>query len=173
MGMFKDCGCGCNGKKQEMKFKISLLSALIFFIVANPETYKLVSKVFGKWVCSAEGCPSFMGLLLHTLVFMLVVWGIMNIRKEYMEGEEKPIEPLSMDDSMGAPMNKKPTNGSSPKPSPSPSPKPPPKPLPRPSPMMPIDNKVPEDLSSFMPMGPSNTYQECSCSNGQRVLIMK
>tara|TARA_R110002072_G_scaffold157128_4_gene307639 strand:+ start:1962 stop:2471 length:510 start_codon:yes stop_codon:yes gene_type:complete len=169
MGMFKDCGCGCNGKKQDMKFKISLLSALIFFIVANPETYKLVSNIFGKWVCNVDGCPSFMGLLLHTLVFMLVVWGIMNIRKEYMEGEKEPptaaLPPMDdMEDPLAPPME---------------DPLTPPMPsndLIKPSSnmgMMPEMNDVPEDLSSFMPMEPSNTYQECSCSNGQRVLIMK
>jgi len=37
MGLFKDCGCGCNGKKQENKLIISIISALTFFIVANPD----------------------------------------------------------------------------------------------------------------------------------------
>ena len=34
MGIFKDCGCGCDGKKQEKKLAISFMAALIFFIIA-------------------------------------------------------------------------------------------------------------------------------------------
>ena len=45
MGLFKDCGCGCNGKKQEQKFLISIMSALVFFVVANPETFRIMRKV--------------------------------------------------------------------------------------------------------------------------------
>ena len=58
MGLFKDCGCGCNGKKQEQKFLISIMSALVFFVVANPETFRVMRKVFGSWVSSPTGCPS-------------------------------------------------------------------------------------------------------------------
>jgi hypothetical protein len=82
MGLFKDCGCGCNGKKQEEKFIISVISGLTFFIVANPETFRLVRRVLGSWIATPTGCPSTLGLLVHTLVFILVVWGMMNIKKE-------------------------------------------------------------------------------------------
>ena len=89
MGLFKDCGCGCNGKKQEQKFLISIMSALVFFVVANPETFRVMRKVFGSWVSSPTGCPSTGGLALHTIVFMLVTWGMMNIKRE----EYAPFEP--------------------------------------------------------------------------------
>jgi hypothetical protein len=82
MGLFKDCGCGCNGKKQEQKFLISIMSALVFFVVANPETFRVMRKVLGSWVSSPTGCPSTGGLALHTIVFMLVTWGMMNIKRE-------------------------------------------------------------------------------------------
>lgn len=82
MGFFKDCGCGCNGKKQEEKFMISVISGMTFFIVANPETFRLVRRVLGEWVATPTGCPSTMGLLVHTVVFILIVWGMMNIKKE-------------------------------------------------------------------------------------------
>ena len=82
MGLFKDCGCGCDGKKQEQKFLISIMSALVFFVVANPETFRVVRKVFGSWVSSPTGCPTTGGLALHTVVFMLVTWGMMNIKHE-------------------------------------------------------------------------------------------
>lgn len=85
--LFKDCGCGCKGKKQEHKFVISVMSALIFFVVANPETFQVVRRLVGGWVSSPTGCPTIRGLMLHSLVFMLVVWGLMNIRREGMENE--------------------------------------------------------------------------------------
>lgn len=82
MGLFKDCGCGCNGKKQEQKFIISLMSALVFFIVANPDTFRLLRTILGSWVSSPTGCPTTGGLILHTIVFMLITWGMMNIKRE-------------------------------------------------------------------------------------------
>jgi|SRR6056300_1584145 hypothetical protein len=82
MGLFKDCGCGCNGQKQQEKFIISVISGLTFFIIANPETFRLIRRILGSWIATPTGCPSTLGLLVHTLVFTLVVWGMMNIKKE-------------------------------------------------------------------------------------------
>lgn len=82
---FKDCGCGCGGAIAYEKFMISLLSAIIFYIVAHPTTFKVVRGFAGDWVSSATGCPSIAGLALHALVFMAIVWGLMcikNIRKK-------------------------------------------------------------------------------------------
>jgi len=81
MGLFKDCGCGCNGKKQEEKLIISVISGLTFFIVANPETFRIVRKILGPRIATPTGCPSTMGLLVHTLVFVLLVWGMMNLKR--------------------------------------------------------------------------------------------
>ena len=80
--LFKDCGCGCNGKKQEKKFLIALMSALLFFVIANPTTFRIVRKIFGNWVSTPTGCPSTYGLLLHSLVYLLISWGMMNLKKD-------------------------------------------------------------------------------------------
>ena len=80
--LFNDCGCGCKGKKQEQKFLISIMSALVFFIIANPDTFRITRRIFGKWISSPTGCPTGKGLMFHTLVFFLVVWGMMNIKRE-------------------------------------------------------------------------------------------
>lgn len=97
MGLFKDCGCGCDGKKQEYKFMISLMSALVFFIVANPDTFRLMRALLGSWVSGPNGCPTTGGLILHTIVFMLVTWGMMNIKREsyapYVPDEAMPVGP--------------------------------------------------------------------------------
>lgn len=52
--------------------KKNLLPFIVFFIVANPATFKLVRSVAGSWVASAEGLPTTAGLLLHALVFVLL-----------------------------------------------------------------------------------------------------
>src|SRR5210317_1451502 len=85
MGLFKDCGCGCDGQKQQEKFITSLISGLTFFIIANPETFRLVRRVLGPGIATPNGCPSTVGLLVHSLVFILVVWGMMNVKKDMPE----------------------------------------------------------------------------------------
>jgi len=87
MGLFADCGCGCDGKKQEKKLLISLMAALTFFIIASPETFRIMRSILGKWVSSPTGCPTHSGLILHTIVFLLVTWGLMNIKNEGYEPE--------------------------------------------------------------------------------------
>ncbi len=87
MGLFADCGCVCDGKKQEKKLLISLMAALTFFIIASPETFRIMRSILGKWVSSPTGCPTHSGLILHTIVFLLVTWGLMNVKNEGYEPE--------------------------------------------------------------------------------------
>jgi hypothetical protein len=62
-----------------LKAKYALYSTLVFFLVANPETYKLLQKFLGRWVdiASAGGCPTASGFFLHTGLFFLILWGLM------------------------------------------------------------------------------------------------
>ena len=161
MGLFKDCGCGCDGKKQEQKFLISIMSALVFFVVANPETFRVMRKVFGSWVSSPTGCPSIGGLALHTIVFMLVTWGMMNIKRE----EYAPFEPMTEE-----------VVGPSPFPGPAPGPTPPPKMADMPSP---LPGMAEEQFSVFesgmklesMDLTTNNEAVTCSCSDGRNIII--
>jgi len=98
MGFFKDCGCGCGGSKARDKFVISVISALIFFIVANPSTFIIMRRILGAWVSSPNGCPSIAGLTLHTIVFLLIVWGMMQIQKEGFAGEGEPATEIEISD---------------------------------------------------------------------------
>tara|TARA_R110000803_G_scaffold62423_2_gene122784 strand:- start:1377 stop:1820 length:444 start_codon:yes stop_codon:yes gene_type:complete len=143
--------CKCE-KSQYDKLTISIISALVFFIVANPETFKLVRRVIGSWVATPTGCPSMTGLVLHAAVFMLVVWGMMNIKKEKMEGEEVVMEEEMMVE----------------------------EPMPEPEPMMePVVRTPPNEMSKLLGMDmdmadamESGTYKTCGCSDGSRVVIM-
>ena len=58
-----------------LKAKYSFISALVFFIVANPETYKLTQTLFGSFFM-VEGLN---GLLLHTIIFFFAMLGLMLI----------------------------------------------------------------------------------------------
>ena len=58
------------------KWRISLFSAVLFLLVVTPMTYKLTDKLFGKLlgkIADANGSPTWTGILLHTVVFMLLV----------------------------------------------------------------------------------------------------
>lgn len=85
MGLFKDCGCGCDGRKQQEKFVTSLISGLTFFVIANPETFRVMRRILGPRVATPTGCPSTLGLLIHSVVFILIVWGMMNVKQELPE----------------------------------------------------------------------------------------
>ena len=145
-----DCKCE---KSQRDKLMISIISALVFFIVANPETFKLVRRLIGSWVATPTGCPSMTGLALHAVVFMLVVWGMMNIKREKMEGEEVVMEEVE----------EVPTA-----------------PMPEPEPVMePVVQEPPNMMSKVLGMDmdmadamESGTYKTCGCSDGSRVVIM-
>ena len=62
-----------------LKAKYAFYSALIFFLIANPETFRLTQRVFGAILTIADsgGCPTSLGFFFHTALFVLVLWGIM------------------------------------------------------------------------------------------------
>ena len=76
-----ECGCGCGGAKKSdwVKAKYAFYSALVYFVISNPEMFKLTRGVFGAMIGTEDGCPRTGGLFLHTLVFMLVVFLLMKI----------------------------------------------------------------------------------------------
>ncbi len=62
-----------------LKAKYSFYSTLVFFLVANPETYKLMQRALGSLttIASDSGCPTPVGFFLHTFFFFLILWGLM------------------------------------------------------------------------------------------------
>lgn len=62
-----------------LKAKYSFYSTLVFFLVANPETFKLTQRLFGSLfsIASDGGCPTAYGFFFHSLLFFLVLWGLM------------------------------------------------------------------------------------------------
>ena len=68
-----------------LKAKYSFYSTLVFFLVANPETYKILQWALGGIVgtlSSPSGCPTPLGLFLHTIVFFLVILALMMFPRD-------------------------------------------------------------------------------------------
>jgi len=66
----------------DTKWKITFFSALIFLLVVHPMTYKLTQNLFGGVlgrISDPSGCPTMIGLALHTLVYILLVRGSMDM----------------------------------------------------------------------------------------------
>jgi hypothetical protein len=61
-----------------LKAKYSFISALIFFIVANPETYKFTRTMFGSIIDLTQSMGA-NGLLLHTVIFFFAMLGLMMV----------------------------------------------------------------------------------------------
>jgi hypothetical protein len=65
------------------KWEISIFSALIFIIVIHPYTYILTQKILGGIVgkiADSSGCPTIIGLVIHTIVYVLLVRGSMDLK---------------------------------------------------------------------------------------------
>lgn len=58
------------------KWIISLMSGLLFLLIASPFLYSTVGKLAGMVglnTSSASGCPTILGLVLHAVVFTVIV----------------------------------------------------------------------------------------------------
>lgn len=64
------------------KWQISIFSSLIFILVIHPYTYKLTQKMLGGLlgkISRSNGCPTTLGLVIHTIVYVLLVRGSMDM----------------------------------------------------------------------------------------------
>ena len=48
-----------------MMLQKKIIPFIAFFLVANPEAFKLVRKLLGTWVANSYGLPTQAGVLLH------------------------------------------------------------------------------------------------------------
>jgi len=62
-----------------LKAKFAFYSTLIFFLVANPETYKMTQQLLGHifTISSESGCSTPYGFFFHSILFFFILWGIM------------------------------------------------------------------------------------------------
>jgi len=76
--------CNC-GKKEELsninKWKYTIYTSVILFLIFNPFTYKISNLILGKIIGITEinGCPTILGLIIHIIIFTLVIRYIMEL----------------------------------------------------------------------------------------------
>jgi hypothetical protein len=63
-----------SGKTNQEKWMCTFYTTILFFVIVNPMTYKLVNKLLRRFVTIADraGCPTFSGMLVHGVVFALL-----------------------------------------------------------------------------------------------------
>jgi hypothetical protein len=79
------------------KIKYSFYSALVFFLIGNPETYKFTNSIFGSiignfantkagvsssYTADRDGSPSPFGFFLHTFLFFLTILALMAFPRD-------------------------------------------------------------------------------------------
>jgi hypothetical protein len=67
------------------KWNISLFSVVIFILVANPYTFRLTNRLLGPILgkIAVDGCPTTLGLVLHSIVYLLVVRYSMDLNLNF------------------------------------------------------------------------------------------
>ena len=69
-------------KSLGLLLKYSFYGTLIFFILTSTEIYTLVNNFTNGTTADINGCPTTMGLLLHTFIYFLVVFTVMLFPKD-------------------------------------------------------------------------------------------
>lgn len=67
-----------------LKIKYSFYSTLVFFIFANPETFRIVHGLIGKTmpIITSTGVPTPAGFFLHAFGFFATMLGLMLLPSE-------------------------------------------------------------------------------------------
>lgn len=64
------------------KWRYTLYTTVLFLIIVNPYTYKLVNSllqsVVGK-IADSAGCPTTVGILVHAVVFTVILRYMMDL----------------------------------------------------------------------------------------------
>ena len=66
------------------KIIATIQSMFIFIIISLPFTYKLTNSILGNIIgklADPSGCPTNLGLIVHTIVFGLIVFGLMVLNR--------------------------------------------------------------------------------------------
>ena len=71
-------------KSPGLKFKYSLYSALAFFFLASPQMFTFVNSILGSVIKVADpnGCPTQFGLILHSVVFLGLLYLMMSLPRD-------------------------------------------------------------------------------------------
>ena len=64
-----------------LKIKYSFYSTLVFFVFANPETFRILNSMIGTWlpITQASGVPTAPGFFFQAGLFFLTMLGLMML----------------------------------------------------------------------------------------------
>lgn len=65
------------------KWKYSIYTLIIFVIVINPYAYQMTNVLFryvNVFTCNQYKCPTLSGLIIHSILFLFLIRGIMEIK---------------------------------------------------------------------------------------------
>jgi len=68
-----------------LKIKYAFYSTLVYFLISNPETFKLVQQAVGNLFTVADsdtGAPTPAGVFFHCILFFLSMLGLMLFPRE-------------------------------------------------------------------------------------------
>lgn len=60
------------------KVKNSLIATFLFYVISHPNTYSFVNSIISG-VPNPAGCPTQLGLILHSIVYFLALIGVMYL----------------------------------------------------------------------------------------------
>ena len=69
-------------KKSLIKLKRTIHSSLIYFLIASPILFMLIGSNIGNNFASDKGCPTNLGVFLHSIGYFLCLFGIMYLPEE-------------------------------------------------------------------------------------------
>jgi len=66
-----------------LKAKYAAYTTLVFFLIANPETYKLLESLLGGlFTVAKDGAPTPAGFFLSTALFFVFLWSLMMFPRD-------------------------------------------------------------------------------------------
>jgi hypothetical protein len=76
-----------------LKFKYSLYTALLFFLLGSPTAFRVSNRLFGGSVSTSGGCPTAVGFALHTFVFLVALYGLMSLPQDEKMTNSRKLAP--------------------------------------------------------------------------------
>ena len=94
-----------------LKFKYSLYTTFLFFLLGSPTSFRVSNRLFGGAIASKGGCPTAVGFALHTFVFLVALYGLMSLPQDEKMTERFKWSPADFE---GPPPEMAPLPGSDP-----------------------------------------------------------
>ena len=66
---------------EHQKLMKIVAASVLFFVIASPCTYGVVHSLTGL-VLDKKGCPSYLGVLIHTVVFGLLLYAMCSLMEQ-------------------------------------------------------------------------------------------